>query len=850
VKRPQRLSDQYRGKALAELHRGGGWWPLQAHPCELEPIWEPFNRSEVTVWDCAVNHWEGPWRGSWLKRILLLEARVYRQGDPLILPEVSWGTWDKLVPIVVEQFPEDRTTIPRAEQFLLSLPDLRRPLGFEVSGVGPKSRADHEKTAALLKAAGKTVKAVTGSTEPFTVAQFVAHRSDARMIQQQLLAHNPNSAVTVGKELTSTDLEPGLAINNGDGFGATLALEVPYCVSLRTFTYLDPDPLGVVLAAMEHLGRGEWAVLQVLFQPARHPWAETLKEALEDPYKPSEYLFDDISEKMVQKKFSSPLFAVSVRILAKTRSVYRQLAGWAEQFAAPPQRLVQNESEWSDRTMPPHEREPFSWSVAARCTHRPGIILNVQELAGLVHLPGSTVASERLRRVKSRTRPAVPTPQEPGSILLGENVHQGKRRLARIPAKLRSRHCYLAGASGTGKSTLLLNLIVQDIAAGHGVAVIDPHADLLNAVLRRIPEERIKDVILFDPADEEHPFALNILESRDESERERITVELVTALERFFPASWGPRLERLLTFAIKTVLDAIPGATLADVEKILTDEAFRRDVISKTHDARFRSFWETQFKLLPPSAVDPVVNKLSPFLLSRSVRNVICQRHSAIDFDRLLNDGKILLANLAVTEKVAGMFGSFLVTKLVNAAFRRSRIPEDLRRPFYLYVDEFQAMMNVSTGFDRILAEARKYRLILSMANQYVGQLSIPVRQAIFGNVGTFVVFRLGVDDAHLVAKETGVFTAPELQNLQVGEAVVRAGGSATAFNLTTYREPPAPPDDPTRRIIALTRQRYARPRAEVERELQPVAQAAERPQAAADRTDEPSDPHEDDLVS
>jgi hypothetical protein len=348
-------------------------------------------------------------------------------------------------------------------------------------------------------------------------------------------------------------------------------------------------------------------------------------------------------------------------------------------------------------------------------------------------LPGKSVVSERLRRVTTRTRPASTAPAEAGSVLLGENVHRGETRVARLSASLRTRHCYIAGASGTGKSTLLLNMIVQDIVEGQGVGVLDPHGDLVSAVLRRVPRNRIRDVILFDPADEEYPFALNILEAKDDAERERIVVETVMALERFFPASWGPRLERILTFAIHTVLQAIPGATLAEVERILTDEPFRKEVIAKTTDPRFLAFWKTQFNFFPKNAVDPVLNKLSVFLLNRTVRNIICQRHATIDFDNLLNSGKILLANLStglLTEKVAGMFGSFLVTKIVNAAFRRTRLPEHQRRPWYLYVDEFQAFMNLSMGFDRILAEARKYKLILAgLANQYVGQLSLPVRQ-------------------------------------------------------------------------------------------------------------------------
>lgn len=235
-----------------------------------------------------------------------------------------------------------------------------------------------------------------------------------------------------------------------------------------------------------------------------------------------------------------------------------------------------------------------------------------------------------------------------------------------------------------GKSTLLLDMILQDINAGLGVGVLDPHGDLIHDVLSRIPENRINDIVLFDPADDQFPGALNILEARDDSERERIVAETVMSLERYFPSSWGPRLESILTFTLYTVLDAIPGATLADVERMLTDPKFREEVILKTNDPRFVEFWNRQFAFMPKNAVEPVLNKISVFLLSRRVRNIICQRHSAIDFDSVLNDVKILLANFStgrLTEKIAGTLGRFLVTKIVNAAFRRANLPENQRKP-------------------------------------------------------------------------------------------------------------------------------------------------------------------------
>lgn len=817
MKRPERLWDQYFAKAEAEGLRGSGLWPLQSQPCGLEPPWDEFDRRRLSLWDCLLFGWEAPWVGGFLQRMLSFDRdRVVRVGQKIVLPEVPLLYDEALVRIVVEQFPEDHMTIPKAEELLRSLPYLHRPVSFEIVGVGPQPKYDHERVKQILAEEPGAIdrcleEARDGSTKPYTVSQFIAHMQDAPRLERLLATHYPNSAVVADEGVLFDDTSIVEDIRRGDGFANVLGLDHYYCWPLRTFNRLDPDPLGVAISAMENLGESDWAILQILFQPVMQAWDATLKEAVTAPYD-GDFLLDGLSRRTLQEKFASPLFAVSIRIAARQQDVLLQLQGWAQQFAHPPQAFT--------FLLDDEEAVRLSLAVGHRCTFRPGMMLNVDELASLVHLPSQSVVSERLRRVASRTRPSPELNLERGSVLLGGNVHRGKRQAAHISAKLRTRHCYLAGASGTGKSTLLLNMILQDIQSGEGVGVLDPHGDLVNDVLRRIPESRIDDVILFDPTDHEYPFALNILEARDPDEREKIVSEMLMALERYFPDGWGPRMERILSFTLYTVLDAIPGATLADVEKMLVDHKFRQDIVMRCQTERYVQFWNNEFGFLPKNSVDPVLNRLSVFLLNRTVRNIICQRRSAIDFDHLLNTGKILLANLStgqLSERIAGMFGSFLVTKIVSAAFRRAAIPEASRRPWYLYIDEFQAFMNLSVGFDRILAEARKYKLVLAgLANQYVGQLSQPVREAIFGNVGTMIAFRLGINDARMIEKEMGVFTATEILNLDVGQAIVRAGSSKAAFNVTTPPPPEKQENDPTSIIQHLTRQKHSTHKSEL----------------------------------
>ncbi len=852
---PQKLWDQFSGKAHAELQRGSGWWPAQNEPVPLEPPWDPFDRRVVTPWDCWVNDWGASYYGGPI--VLERGERLSVAPDPF-----PYSEHHDLFVISFAQFGEDSSTIRMTDQLLHALLSLEHPVAFELLGCGALPQYDNDLALKILQARANGPcdqdlnDAIVGWTTPHTSVQFAVRQPDLPLLEQQLAFHFPNSSVVATQPLLPFDFN--MALNDlTRACCVTLALDGAYAYPLRTFNHLDPDPLAPAIAAMERLERDEWALLQVLFFPARAPWNESLNEAVVNPYK-GDVLFADRDEiGLIKKKFDSPLFAVSIRLLSSRADVVKHLMAWSRQFDnSPRQRLSLNQSEWTDGAPSADERGRLQRAVEDRCTFWPGMLLNAQELASLIHIPDAEMVSERLRRVSSRTRPAVEVPEDDGSVVLGENVHRGKVSKARIPAKLRARHCYVAGATGTGKSTLLLNLILQDIERGRGVGVLDPHGDLIKDVLRRLPDHRLDDVILFDPSDEAHPFALNIIEAKDDNERERIVSETVMALERYFPASWGPRLERILTYTIHTVLHALPHPTLADVERMLTSDDFRAQVILKTKNARLKQFWTEQFIHFPKNAVDPVLNKLSVFLMNRTVRNIICQPTSSIDFDHILNNGKIFLANLSsglLTEKVANTLGSFLVTKVVNAAMRRADRPEHTRRPWYLYVDEFQSFMNVSVGFDRILTESRKYKLVLAgLANQYVAQLDNRVRAAIFGNVGVLATFRLGVDDANLLSREMGAFEAEEIMNLELGEAIARVEVSKKSFNIMTYPPPDLPKHDPSEQVIEKTRQHYSRPRKVVEQEINASVrpfQAPRRdppPHSTKDAADSTNHPDED----
>jgi type IV secretory pathway TraG/TraD family ATPase VirD4 len=328
----------------------------------------------------------------------------------------------------------------------------------------------------------------------------------------------------------------------------------------------------------------------------------------------------------------------------------------------------------------------------------------------------------------------------------------------RVKAHDRRHHVYIIGKTGAGKSTLLKNMAVQDIKNGRGVAVIDPHGDLAEDLLNFIPKNRLNDVIYFNPADTRHPAGINILEAKNHEEKQMVASSLVSVFRHLWRDSWGPRTEYLLYNAVLALMDT-PGQTLLGVHRILIDKAFRERIIRKVEDPMVRDFWTEVFSKygehFASEVISPIQNKIGQLLTSSYIRNIVGQPQSTIDLKFAIDHGQIIIANLSkgkIGEDRANLLGSVLITKLYLAALERQKIPEEARKDFYLYADEFQ---NFTTDvFPSILSEARKYRLNLTLAHQYLDQVPENIRQSVFGNVGTWIVFRVGSSDAGLLEKE------------------------------------------------------------------------------------------------
>ena len=332
-------------------------------------------------------------------------------------------------------------------------------------------------------------------------------------------------------------------------------------------------------------------------------------------------------------------------------------------------------------------------------------------------------------------------------------------------------HIYCIGKTGVGKSTLLENIAISDIMKGKGLCIIDPHGDIAEDILHYVPEDRIKDVIYFNPADIEHSIAFNPLKSIHPDHQHLVASGLISTFKKIWAESWGPRMEYILRFALLTLLE-YRHATLLDIQPLLTDTYFRNHVLARVKNPHIIAFWRNEFEKYPPAlkaeAIAPILNKTGLFLASIPLRNIVGQKYSGFTFQDIMDNGKIFIANLSkgkLGEDTTALLGSMLITNIQLSALYRAIQKEEERRPFYLYVDEMHSF--ITNSFADILAEARKYKLGLFLAHQYIGQLQEPIRAAIFGNVGTMIAFRVGATDAEYLEKEFyPTFNKTDLINL------------------------------------------------------------------------------------
>lgn len=474
-----------------------------------------------------------------------------------------------------------------------------------------------------------------------------------------------------------------------------------------------------------------------------------------------------------------------------------------------------------------------------------GFILNISELASVYHLPHTSVETPNIVWASSKTaEPPAKLPVLTGEVSNDENISafgltnfRGINHQFGLLRRDRSRHMYIIGQTGAGKSGMLELLALSDVFYNQGYCIIDPHGDFAIDNLKFIPESRIQDVVYFNPADTAFPVAFNPLEVTDPTRKPNICSEVIGVLKRMFGDSWGPRLEHILRYTLLALLDR-PETTLLDISRLLTDKDFRKETLEYCKDVTVLQFWKHEFGQWNEKQVNesiaPVLNKVGAFTANPIIRNIVGQTKSSFDIRKIMDEGKILVVNLSkglIGEDNAAILGAFIVTKVQLAAMSRSDIPDVMdRRPFYLYVDEFQ---NFATdSFATILSEARKYGLNLTVANQYVAQMTDTVRDAVFGNVGTTISFRVSADDAPILVKQfEPTFEESDILQLNNRNFVISMiinGEKVPAFSATTLSLPDSPSDN-FDAIVAHSREYFAKPRLEVEAEIREAIEQSEK---------------------
>ncbi len=420
------------------------------------------------------------------------------------------------------------------------------------------------------------------------------------------------------------------------------------------------------------------------------------------------------------------------------------------------------------------------------------------------------------------------------TIPFAKTNFRNKDQIFGIKTDDRRRHMYVIGKTGTGKSTLLKNMMISDIIAGHGVGIIDPHGEFAETILKYIPKNRIKDVVYFNPADLNYPIAFNIIENVGEDQRHLVASGLIGIFKKLWADSWGPRLEYVLRNTILALLE-YPNSTLLGIMRMLSDKDYRKKVIEEVTDPVIKAFWTEEYakysSKFEVEAVAPIQNKVGQFLTNPLIRNIVGQKKSSINIRDIIDSQKIFIVNVSkgrVGEDTAKLLGAMIITKIQQAAMSRIDIPEDERKDFFLYIDEFQ---NFATdSFADILSEARKYRLSLILAHQYINQLEEEVRDAVMGNMGTLIAFRVGAEDAEFLEKEfSPEVSAEDLVNIPNHKIYLKLmidGVTSRAFSADTL--PPFVPEEESyeEEILKFSREKYSTKKTLVQDEISEWSQA------------------------
>jgi hypothetical protein len=585
--------------------------------------------------------------------------------------------------------------------------------------------------------------------------------------------------------------------------------------------FTDVDPMASILSVLSKAEPDDVAIVQIALEATSSSWQANGASFAENGKKNEDGTYSPRSDQnIVKEKISYPGFKASVRVAASTEKTRRELVSAFGVFTRADGNSFKSKGSSLLKAKVPYR------NLLTRAVND-NQILNIVELATIWHLPSEKIKTPTIawgQAVLSEPPENLPTALNATDEVkkqinfFAKTLHKNREAIFGIKDIDRRRHIWTIGKTGTGKSTLIANMAIDDLKKGRGLAVIDPHGDLCEIILDYIPKSRINDVIYFNPADKDYPIVINPLEVTNKEEAELVVSGIVSIFNKIFGFSWGPRLEYILRNSLLT-LSEVPGSTLKDVPMLLTDRRYRDRAIDQIKDPVLKDFWVNEFNKMPDrlqsEAISPILNKVGQFVTSPLIRTVIGSSKSTIQLDDAMNQGKILLANLSqgrLGEDNAALLGAMLITKLQLAAMHRVDVPEEKRRDFYLYVDEFQ---NFATGsFIKIMSEARKYRLDIMLANQYMAQIPEEVQKAILGNAGTIVSFAVGASDAEILYKEYAeVFSQNDLVNLSNYQVAIKMtiDGLTTRPFLAHTLPLPISSNLNRSKVINMSRQRWSK---------------------------------------
>lgn len=645
-------------------------------------------------------------------------------------------------------------------------------------------------------------------------------------------------SVYAGAEVTLVD-EPNIYPEDGKVEYAWLGLKKSPFYPLKSYKEIATDPLAALTSALSKLSPGESAAIQLVISPTDGKWAKSgkgfvasTKKSEANPEK-ANYKVDARQLEAIDSKSSKPGFETAIRIVSFAPSVeiaktnLSNIKACFGQYESPWNKLSSRKIRMKGLFM-----EDYVYKYPIIYWFKGKTILSSDELASIFHFPNKSIETPNVYWLKSKKAPA-PSDSPSEGIYIGENQYRGITKKFMVSTKDRQRHFYVVGQTGVGKSWLLANMALQDIKAGKGVCFIDPH-DTYEMILERLPPERAEDVIYFDPGMVDRPMGFNVMECEREDQKDFVTSSIINLMYKLYDpyktGIVGPRFEHAIRNIMLTVMTE-PGATFIEIVRCLTDPTYVQQLMPKITDPMVRRYWTDQIantnEFHKSEVLDYIVSKFGRFITNTMMRNIIGQSTSSFNFREAMDNGKILIINLAkgsIGEENSAFLGLVLIPKILIAAMSRQDTPEPQRRDFYLYVDEFQ---NFATqDFAVIMSEARKYHLNLIVGNQFISQMDDEIKNAVFGNVGSICSFRVGISDASfLVNQFKPEFNEHDLLNLPIGQTYLKTmvnGVPQSPFSLNITADEIKKPGNPelAEMVKKLSSLKYGRPREIVEAEI------------------------------